>query len=490
MTQKHTILIVDDEITNRLLLSEMLDEYTCIEAESGNAMWKQLENNSVDLILLDVMMPEEDGFSLGKQIIRHPHYKKIPIIYVTAKVTGDDINEGFKSGAYDYIKKPYNTIELDNRVKKALAESFITRDLKQRVITADMVFNHILECLIITNNDFVIQNANPACISLLGFDNFDLLGATLSDIVYNEEGFPLLLTSIIGKTTDIWMMSKDQKLIPVRFTLSPILDADNNEMGWSCIFQDISQQKELEQNLISAKESAEEAAKMKSAFLASMSHEIRTPLNAIIGFSDLLDDPSNTPEEVKHYIEVIKKNGGKLLAFIENLLDISAIEAQRIHIDKTPCNIRNLCQELYREFEVIKSSYNSDDIELIVVSNLPEDFTFNSDRNRLHQIMHNLLENACKFTEQGEIVFGCNINEVQNYIDFFVKDTGIGIAKDEQKNIFTNFQKVKDSKIQYSTGIGLGLSITQNLVSLLGGEIHVESELKEGSVFTVRFPLS
>lgn len=487
---KSCILLVDDENSNRVLLREMLqDDYVVLDAHNGSSMWGILASHPVDLILLDVMMPEEDGFSLGKKIMENPQYHHIPIMYVTAKVTADDVSEGYKSGAYDYIKKPFNIIELSTRIQHVLERAKQTHTLKKKAITADMVFECIDDAIIITDSDFVIQNMNPACISLFGQAEQELLHHCLADLLYDSNQHAIAIHSLLQTPASVWIQDAGGEAIPISITIRPVTDEHDSEIGWVSVLRDIRVQKEIEDTLLQAKLDAEEASKIKSEFLASMTHEIRTPLNAILGFSDLLQEEECNAETQKKFLDIIQKNGEKLQSFIENLLDISALEAQKIHIKKSLCNVHDLFSDLQHEFEIILPRYSGDKVHMHCLPQVPKDFAFLTDRNRLHQTLYNLLENACKFTPEGEIIFGCSLSKDSAHIEFFVTDTGIGIEKDQQKNIFTAFQKVKDAKIQYSSGIGLGLSISKNLTHLLGGQLTVESKISVGTTCNLVFPL-
>ncbi|MDA3883527.1 MAG: response regulator [Bacteroidales bacterium] len=486
MSHTH-ILIVDDELSNRILLKEMLDSYIVVEANNGMSMWNMLDTHEINLILLDVMMPEEDGFSLGKKLQNHPKYKHIPIIYVSAKVTGTDVDEGFKTGAVDYIKKPFDIQELHNRVDNAIIHNTETQELKTKVITADMVFEQIQDSIVITDSDFIIRNYNPACALLLKHSHTSLLGTYFSDVMCDKHKQPLHVNSIFQDLADAFVLTKEHETIPVSVSIQALVDEHKNELGWLCVLHNMQKQKEIEQNLINAKNKSEKANNIKSTFLARMSHEIRTPLNAILGFSDLLDSDKSTQEEKSHYIEVIKKNGAKLLSFIENLLNISSIETKKITIDTKTCRIHDLCSELTTESSVLLSYYSHEHVRFISLPNIPQDFSFETDTHKLHQALRNILDNACKFTADGEIIFSCKITE--STLQFNIEDTGIGIEKDELKHIFSSFQKIEHVNSDFSQGVGLGLSISKHYIELLGGSISIESSEEKGTRIQICFPL-
>jgi signal transduction histidine kinase/CheY-like chemotaxis protein len=248
---------------------------------------------------------------------------------------------------------------------------------------------------------------------------------------------------------------------------------------------------ERTKELNAAKEKAEESDKLKSAFLANMSHEIRTPLNAILGFSALIRDSSSTVEELEEYYKMMETSGNDLLNLIDDILDISRIEANQIKINLKETSITKLAEEVFSTFKqsLYTENPNNPVAPLFVAPRDKADFVLNTDPFRLKQILLNILNNAIKFTSEGFIEFCYSPNEAKTHLVFYIKDTGIGIAKNQQEKIFERFTKVADIKTKHYRGTGLGLSIALKLTQLLNGEINVESELNVGTVFYISFPL-
>ena len=241
-----------------------------------------------------------------------------------------------------------------------------------------------------------------------------------------------------------------------------------------------------------AKEKAEESDKLKSAFLANMSHEIRTPLNAILGFSSLIRTTSPTPDEIDEYYKMMETSGNDLVNLIDDILDISRIEANQIKINIQETLVKHLAEEVFSTFKQSMISENKDN-PVTPVFDFPQedsDYVLNTDPHRLKQILLNILNNAIKFTSEGSIEFCYFPNDAKTHLVFCIKDTGIGIEKDQQNKIFERFTKVADIKTKHYRGTGLGLSIALKLTQLLNGEIRVESELNVGTAFYLTFPLS
>jgi signal transduction histidine kinase/ligand-binding sensor domain-containing protein/CheY-like chemotaxis protein len=237
--------------------------------------------------------------------------------------------------------------------------------------------------------------------------------------------------------------------------------------------------KELE----ASKKKAEESDKLKSAFLANMSHEIRTPMNAIIGFSYLLSEFELDQKSQNDYIGLIQKNSESLLVLINDILDLSKIQAQQLILVKKTISVNSILTDL---FEVFQLDTNTKGIELKLVK-AQEDLAIETDPIRLKQVFSNLIVNSIKFTDAGYVEFGVHFVE-KDHIVFYVKDTGIGIPYDSGNSIFERFLKLENSTTQLYGGAGLGLSISKSLTELLGGNIWYDSEVGKGTIFFFNIP--
>ncbi|MBA7534633.1 Autoinducer 2 sensor kinase/phosphatase LuxQ [subsurface metagenome] len=243
---------------------------------------------------------------------------------------------------------------------------------------------------------------------------------------------------------------------------------------------------ELE-NEITERKVAEESDKLKSAFLANMSHELRTPMNAIIAFTNFLKDSDLADNKRDEFLEHITTAGDSLLRLIDDIIDTAKIEAKQLKISINPVNISRLIKETQRVYNKlkVKNNYTAD---LILHIDSQKDYIINTDSIRVKQILNNLLENAFKYTKKGTIEFG--FTHIDDFIKFYVKDTGVGIPEEKQAIIFERFSQIETDLNRKYGGTGLGLTISKNLSELLGGHLWVESTSGKGSTFYMQIPAS
>jgi len=249
---------------------------------------------------------------------------------------------------------------------------------------------------------------------------------------------------------------------------------------------------EQTEELIKAKEKAEESDRLKTAFLANMSHEIRTPVNGIVGFTQLLkeeEESEYSKDEKKEFYEIIDENSQQLLQLINDIIDISKIEADQLTLRNKTFSLNELMDELYKTAQNELNQYQKQNINLQVIKSLKkEEDLIHTDQTRLKQIFCNLLNNAVKFTEEGEIRFGYQKTKDNNLL-FFVEDTGVGIAKEKQEFVFGQFRQDTDElKSSKYGGTGLGLSISKKLVELLNGKMDLKSSKNKGTRFSFIIP--
>lgn len=291
-----------------------------------------------------------------------------------------------------------------------------------------------------------------------------------------QESLNLQFRVILKDGTEKWIWYRE----------STVFDEHNNPARYAAVITDISSSKKAEQELKIAKEEAEKASRSKSAFLANISHEIRTPMNAVLGFSDLLHSRIHDPV-LKGYLNSIKSSGNTLLNLLNDILDLSKIEAGKMSLNPSPINLFNVFDEIKYIFS-LKALEKGLDYSFEIDERIPKSLLL--DELRLKQILLNLVDNAVKFTEKGIIKVGAKRIDKRNNPDkvdlsIFVEDTGIGIPPHMQESIFESFRQQDDQDKRKYQGTGLGLAITKRLIELFNGEIRLKSQPDKGSKFEV-----
>ena len=335
--------------------------------------------------------------------------------------------------------------------------------------------------------DHKVTSWNPAAEKLFGYSREEAIGQDIDSLVANSEAVHHEAVQLNRQTRETGQVRlatrrtrKDGSLVDVDVRAVPIR-VGREMVGLYAIYHDISE-------LQRAREEAEAATQAKSAFLAMMSHEIRTPMNAVIGMTGLLVDTELTPEQ-RSYAEVIRSSGEALMAIIDDILDFSKIEAGRLELERRPFDLRG-CVESALELVAASASGKGLELAYLFDPGLPRAIV--GDATRLRQILINLLNNAIKFTDTGEVVLSVDGESPARdeeavgrwrRLHFAVRDSGIGIPKDRQSRLFASFSQVDASTTRRYGGTGLGLAISKRLCELMGGTIWVESQVSEGSTF-------
>ncbi|MDZ7743714.1 MAG: ATP-binding protein [Bacteroidota bacterium] len=327
---------------------------------------------------------------------------------------------------------------------------------------------------------------NSSAISLLGYSKEELLAFTIADISPKDkiEEYSLVFSHLLETGSvyaELELVKKDGHSILT--DLNAVL-LPNKMIHASC--RDITERKRTEKELLEAKEKAEESDRLKSAFLANMSHEIRTPMNGILGFTELLLEPDLSSEQKEAYINIVSQSGQRMLNTVNDIIEISKIEAGLVINDLKEVDVQVRLDELIRFFI---SEATKKGLKLILEKEVPKtDATIITDPNKLDSILTNLIKNAIKYTPAGEIRVGCEV--IANNLEFYVKDTGIGIPKERQQAVFERFVQAEIGNTRTFEGSGLGLAISKSYVEMLGGKIWVESEEGKGSTVYFTLPLS
>ncbi len=385
-----------------------------------------------------------------------------------------------------------NKIELEGKdILYAIIHDVTERILAEHQLhKLSVVVEQSPAIVVITDPDGNIEYVNPMFVEVTGYSAEEARGQNprilksglMSKKVY-EELWQTILSGGVW-SGELQNKKKNGEFYWDQAVISAIRNKENVITNFVAVKVDITEQKKIFAELTAAKEKAEESDRLKSAFLANISHEIRTPMNGILGFAQLLKEPHLTGEEETEYIDLIQKSGERMLNLINNLINISRIEAGETMLQQSETPVNELMRDLYAFF---KPEIDKKGLRLNLKTGLPDnDSVIETDSGKLIQILTNLIQNALKFTSSGEIDFG--YNRSNSTLEFYVIDTGIGIAADMKEKIFDRFHQVDNTLTRTQEGSGLGLSISQAYVEMLGGTIRIESREGWGSEFYFTLP--
>ena len=532
MEKKINILHLEDSYKDAEIIREIVESggsvsgYFVVDNEKDYLA--VLEKESIDLILSDYSLPDFNGNEALKVVRRK--CAKIPFIFVSGAIGEDTAIEAMVNGATDYVFKDKlerlipainrANHEQEQEINRRLAEKklkektelLVSQNEKYIQINNELLFQKEEKIkraneLLIANEELAFQNlekkkrADELVIANneLAFQNIEkekraaeLIIANKELQFQNEEKEKRANELIIANEELTFQNEEKEKRAAELILANKELAFQNEEKEKRAAELDIANKELHYQNeekekraseLIIAKEKAEESDKLKTAFLQNMSHEIRTPLNGIIGFSSLLNYEDISREEIKEYSAIISQSGNRLIEIVNNVLDISKIETGQIVIEQKAIVIDEIFADLLTFFTPVARTKK---IRLEYANQGDKTKMIYSDEAKLHQILTNLINNAVKFTKSGSIDFGFETKG--NIIQFYVKDTGIGIPAELHDKVFIRFIQAEQSMTKNYEGAGLGLAISKGLVELLGGKIWVESEIGMGTTFFFTLP--
>jgi PAS domain S-box-containing protein len=392
-----------------------------------------------------------------------------------------EIMTGLFSAKIIYVnEEPYMLSSVDDITKRKKSENLLMESEQK----SKSIMENSADAIFLTNQQGRYVYINKAVTAMLGYTSEEMINKTIADISPPDkiEEYFKFFKQIMNEGkgfTEIELLKKDGNYIST--DLNTVVLPDGTVYG-SC--GDITERKQAESELIKAKEKAEESDRLKSAFLTNMSHEIRTPMNGILGFAELLKRPNLTGEKQQQFLRLIGESGERMLETINNIIDISKIEAGLMSVYISESNINKQIEFLH---EFFKPMAESKGLQLSFNNGLPSnEAIIKTDSGKINSILTNLVKNAIKFTDAGSIEFG--YKKKGKYLEFFVKDTGIGIPKDRQDAIFERFIQADIEDKRAFQGSGLGLSISKKYVELHDGEIWVESKEGLGSTFYFTIP--
>jgi two-component system sensor histidine kinase/response regulator len=492
------ILIVDDNPAKRLSLKAALMPlgYAIVEAGSGIAALRCVTAQDFAVILLDVRMPNMDGFETAAHIRKRPQSEMTPIIFITAHAKNEVLDSDlYVQGAVDVMFPPVPPVELRAKVSvfanlfiKAEALAQQAREVQESADHLRFLFEAAPIGIFQTDaeNRYVYTNARWTEIAgltaekatgrrwdaILGKQERDRLGAELPDgeLEWME----------LRQRFEIHPAGSVPRI--VLMTSKAIPDIHGGTKGWVGTLADVTSEADAEAAMSDARDKATEASRLKSDFLANMSHEIRTPMNGVIGMTDLLLE-TDLDARQRDFAQTVRNSGEALLTIINDILDFSKVEAGMLEIEDTEFSVRNVVNDVV---DLLAGSAQAKDLELMSIFDRSVPAVISGDPGRMRQVLTNLIGNAIKFTLAGEVavrIKEIDVPGADTVIRFDVSDTGVGIAPSKLDLIFAPFVQADTSDSRRYGGTGLGLAISSQLVALMGGVCGVSSQLGEGSNF-------
>ena len=492
------VLVVDDDPAKRLALTAVLLPlgYLIVEAESGERALRCVMARDFAVILLDVRMPIMDGFETATLIRSRRQSETTPIIFITGHAS-DELGsaDGYVQGAVDFIFAPVNPDELRAKVS-VFANLFIKAEVL--ATRARAVQSSADQLRLLTEaapigifqtdlaNNYVYTN--PRWTEITGIAEEDAIGRPWDIIIGRQQHTELIAALDAAKAPTAELCHRFDIAVEgslprvVLLTSKSIPTTEGGVAGWVGTLADVTAEAGAEAAMADARDRATEASRLKSDFLANMSHEIRTPMNGVIGMTDLLLETELDARQ-RDYAQTVRNSGEALLTIINDILDFSKIEAGKLEVEDIEFTLRTIVEDV---MDLLAGPAQTKGLELIAVIDSAIPPVVSGDPGRVRQILTNLIGNAIKFTQAGEVVVRVNQLDASGtdiVVRFEVADTGDGIAPDKLDTIFQPFVQADTSTSRKHGGTGLGLAISSQLVALMGGRCGVRSRLAEGSTF-------
>jgi two-component system sensor histidine kinase/response regulator len=492
------ILIVDNDRFNRSALCAALDPlgFTLVEADSGVAALRQVMADDFAVILLDVFMPDMDGFETAALIRQRRQSELTPIIFITAAGEQDLVRQDrLAEGAVDFMFAPVNPVELRAKIT-VFAKLFVTaealasqiREAQASIDHLDLVTDVAPIGIFQTDTDHRYVYTNPRWSEITGIPPQEAIGRALDTVIGTEvrQDFLQALNSPGRRGAEFSyrfeIVHPDSGLRMATMTAVAIPNSKGGTSGLIGIVADVTAEATAEAAMADANAAATSASQFKSDFLANMSHEIRTPMNGVIGMTDLLLETQLDGRQ-RDYAQTVRNSGEALLAIINDILDFSKVEAGMLEMEDTDYSVGIVIDNV---LDLLASSAQAKGIELVASVDPSVPPLIRGDSGRLRQVLMNLVGNAIKFTQSGNVTVRASVDgsvKGDGFLRFAVTDTGVGIAPDKIGAIFQPFVQADTSTSRRFGGTGLGLAISGQLITLMGGDFGVSSKPSEGSAF-------
>jgi len=491
------ILIEDDDSHAKIIaryLNQLDEPFTVTHARTLRQGLKLLSENNFHIILLDLRLSDSDIDSTLEKTLQKS--ADVPIIILSSIEDKILTRKMVHAGAQDYLCKG----ELSSEILIRTIYSSIERkkaeiSLRESEIRKAKTINSSLDCIVSIDEQGKIIEFNQAAVATFGFSKEEAIGKDMADLIIPErlqkqhrQGMAHFLATgvgpILGKRIEMPALRKNGQEFPVEVSIVAI--ELSNQKIFTSFIRDIADQKRAAKELQAAKDAAESANLAKSTFLANMSHEIRTPLGAVLGFSELLLNSQIGPSEKIRFASAIKHNGELLSKIINDILDLSKVEAGKMETEIKAVNLREVCTDTQSLLD-LKASNKGIALNFTIDTDVPK--IIFTDPIRLKQILLNIVGNAIKFTDKGYVQVQIKLDKSllkSPKIIFIVEDSGRGISSEHAAKLFALFSQADNSTKRNFGGTGLGLFLSKRLSNLLGGDIKLtDSRLGQGSTFTL-----
>ena len=505
--ERVNILLVDDQSANLLALESILADMdqNLVKAESGRDALRALLDREFAVILLDVQMPDLNGFETASLIRERDKSHDTPIIFLTAMSRSDtSVFRGYELGAVDYIFKPFHPEVLRAKVS-VFVELFRKREaikrqaqqLRQLSRQNDLILKAAAEGIFGVDLEGVSTFVNPAAASMIGRHPDDIVGRDIHSVLHPsvpgvatcDDRQCSLYNALHGERVrdevEATFFRDDGTSFPVEFHVSPIQDESGNSLGSMITFRDVTEKRAAAQAAENERRyrEAEAQNRAKDNFLATLSHELRTPMTSILGWVQFLRGGEYDPGELEEALEMIESSAKLQKRLIDDMLDVSRIVLGKFHVDLRPTRLAEVV-----EAAVTTARPNAAERGVRLTSDIePVEDLVEADATRMQQVIGNILSNAIKFTPPGKQV-DLQLHRADGQVRIRIRDEGDGIEPSFLPHVFERLRQGGSSSKR--SGLGLGLAIARHIVDLHNGEITAQSEgLGKGSTFVVTLPL-